>query len=86
VTKMEILVNDQHFTNAVVPVEISPFQWLKLKILGYVKVFDAKKPGWRGTLPFYIVKCKNCGQYFLDYPHGYSGYFTCPCKEELKCR
>jgi len=78
---MEILVNDQHFNNATIPIKISFLQWLKLKILGYVKVFEAKKPRWRGPLPFYIVKCKNCGRYFLDYPHGYSRYFICPYSE-----
>jgi hypothetical protein len=54
------------------------WQRLKLKINGKVFVGYAKREGWKGKLPFYIVRCKKHSIYFLDYPHGFDPYFTCP--------
>ena len=73
-------VVDSHFQNKEVSMKITLFQQLILKINGYVFVFFARKEGWSGKLPFYIVKCDEHG-YFLDYPHGFLGYnegFNCP--------
>lgn len=75
---MEIEVNDHNFNGTKVPMEISLFQWLRLKLTGRVHVFEAIKAGWLGSLPFYVFRCETCGEYALDYPHGYSGYFSCP--------
>jgi hypothetical protein len=36
-----------------------------------------KREGWHGYLPVYGVKCKLHG-FFMDYPHGWTGYFWCP--------
>jgi len=56
---------------------------LKLKINGKLFVGYAKREGWTGKLPFYIVKCDKHDIYFLDYPQGFEGYFICPlCFEE----
>jgi hypothetical protein len=57
---------------------LSLWQRIVLKINGCVFVGYGKREGWSGELPFYIVKCGRCKQYFLDYLHGYSGYFLCP--------
>jgi len=37
------------------------------------------KEGWRGSLPFYRVKCE-CGEVYEDYLHGFEGeqFTTCP--------
>lgn len=81
--RFKVEVNDRHFSNGVRTMEISFLQMLKLKITGYVKIFEVAKKGWSGKLPFYIVKCDKHGLY-LDYPHGYKGYFICPeCDEEM---
>jgi len=57
---------------------------LKLKINGNLFVGYAKREGWTGKLPFYIVKCDRHNICFLDYPQGFEGYFICPlCFEEV---
>jgi len=62
-------------------INLSLFQRLKLKLLGRAKIGERRYPGWRGHLPFYVVRCEEHGL-FIDYPHGYSRFFSCPkCKE-----
>ena len=64
-------------------VHLSLWKRIQLKINGYVFLMFAKKPGWKGFLPFYVVRCKKHKILFLDYPHGYRNYFMCPlCLEE----
>jgi len=79
--KMDVLVNDRHFNNGKVTVNLSFLQWLKLKLDGRVKVFEATKPGWKGLMPFYIAKCDGCGEYYLDYIHGNSRLYCPNCDE-----
>jgi len=80
---MEVRVVDRHFGKQTV--NLSLLQRMALKINGYVYLFHARKEGWKGKLPFYLVRCKKHGIYYLDYPHGYRGYFNCPkCWEEMK--
>lgn len=78
-----IRVNDCHF--GVQELKVSLLQRIRLKLWGVAYVFHARKEGWSGELPFYIVKCGKHG-YFLDYSHGYAEYFLCPSclKEEVK--
>ncbi|MCW4008786.1 MAG: hypothetical protein NWF09_08900 [Candidatus Bathyarchaeota archaeon] len=71
---MKIIV---HSWNGKIVASLPLHKWLKLKIFGKKYFAHDKKPGWHGSLPFYIVKC-NVHGYFLDYPHGFNGYFTCP--------
>lgn len=72
---------DKHFVNREVMQKITVFQWINLKLSGNVFVFYAKKAGWSDRLPFYVVHCSTCKEYFLDYLHGYHEYFICPrCK------
>lgn len=79
---MRIEVNDYHFNCGKAPTEISFIQWLRLKLRGEVKVFDAMKAGWTEPLPFFVFKCQSCGEYALDYPHGYRGRLDCSvCNE-----
>jgi len=75
---MNIEVNDRHFINANTTMAVSFMRWLRLKLLGRVKVFDSMKRGWTGPLPFYVTRCGNGHGYFLDYPHGYANYLMCP--------
>ena len=81
---MNVTITDKHFNKT--SINISFLKWLKLKIFGSIYVFHARKEGWSGSLPFYIVKCGEHG-YFLDYLHGFPGYnegFNCPfCLEEI---
>lgn len=58
--------------------QLSLWQRIVLKINSRVFVGCMKLEGWRGELPFYVVKCGWCKQYFIDYLHGHSGYFICP--------
>jgi hypothetical protein len=76
--EMKIQVCDRHF--GIQKFELSLLEWIKLNLEVDRKVyaFHARKEGWSGELPFYIVKCSDCKQYFLDYPHGFSDYFLCP--------
>jgi len=63
---------------------LSLWQKIKLKILGYAYIGHRQKPGWKAPLPFYVVRCEKHGL-FEDYPHGRSQYFLCPkCREEEK--
>lgn len=63
--------------------DLSWWQRLVLWLLGKVYLGHCQKPGWSGALPFYAVKCPKHGVY-IDYPHGYNNYFTCPqCQDEL---
>jgi len=81
---MKVEVYDRHFANGKVAVNISFLRWLQLKLQGYAPLRRASKLGWRGKLMFYVVKCKVHG-YYLDYPHGFRSYFTCPlCVAEEK--
>ena len=78
---MIIQVIDHHF--GIQEFQISLIERLKLAISGKIYVFHARKEGWSGELPFYIVKCECCKCYFLDYAHGHDEYFLCP---NPKCR
>ena len=49
--------------------------WLRLR--GYCPVITLKTERW-GPVEFYLMRCPSCKQYFIDYPHGYDGYFHCP--------
>ncbi len=73
---MEVKVTDMYFGKKTV--KLSWFKWFRLKMTGAAYLFHAKLKGWKAELPFYVVKCPQCKQYFLDYPHGHSEYFTCP--------
>ena len=81
---MDIVVKvmDEHSNLKSVKLTFKPWltfkTWLKLKIFGVAYVFHGKREGWKGELPFYVVKCPRCKQLFLDYPHGYENYFVCP--------
>ena len=62
--------------------KLSLWKRIQLKLFGYAFLRYEKRPGWKGYLPIYVVKCPKHGLY-TDYPHGYTGYFTCPkCKLE----
>jgi hypothetical protein len=81
---MNVHVYDQHFN--ISEFKLSLAEWIRLKLEKKVYVFHARKQGWNGELPFYIVKCGKHG-YFLDYLHGFPGHnegFDCPfCLKEL---
>jgi len=79
---LKVDVNDWHFNSGKVPVELSFGQWIRLKLRGRVKVFEAIKRGWRGALPFFVFKCKGCGEYALDYLHGYNERLDCRLCDE----
>ena len=79
-----VKVLDEHFGKRTV--KLSLLQRLLLEIQGYVYLFHAEKDGWKGKLPFYLVKCKRHRFFFIDYPHGYHKYFNCPlCMKEEAC-
>jgi hypothetical protein len=59
--------------------------WIRLQIAAFGHAFLRwdRKPSWSGYLPINLVKCRRTGRLFLDYPHGWAGYFICPfCEEE----
>jgi len=53
-----IRVCDHHFN--IQKFKLSLMERIKLKLEGKVYVFHARKEGWHGELPFYIVKCDRC--------------------------
>lgn len=74
---MKVKVYDEHFNGGWVYVEIPFRSWLRLAILGEAYLRHDMKHGWRGKLPFFVVRCRYHG-YFLDYPQGWDGTFYCP--------
>lgn len=50
---------------------------LQLKLFGYAYIGHRRQPGWKGSLPFYAVKCGVHGL-VEDYPHGYNKRLDCP--------
>jgi len=77
----EVQVLDEHFGIKVA--RLTFWQRILLRLLGHVYLFHAQKEGWKGSLPFYLVKCRQHGILYLDYPHGYRNYFSCPlCRKE----
>lgn len=81
--KLKVKVYDERISGWFY-VEIPLRSWLRLMILGETYLRHDAKQGWRGKLPFYIVKCSRHG-YFLGYPQGLSERFRCPLciKEQL---
>lgn len=61
-------------------IELSLLQRFKLRLNGTVYLFDVKRVGGKGSLPFYAFKCPVHG-IVSDYPHGYKKVLRCPyCK------
>jgi len=71
-----VQVVDRHFGSETL--ELSPFQQFSLWLLGRAKLYERAKRGWTEPLPFYVSKCTAHGIMFVDYPHGYKNYLTCP--------
>ena len=66
--------------NEVFP-KLSPVKKLLLKLLGVVKLEEVyvKTPiGTEGATGVYLVKCLNCRELYIDYPHGYTQFLQCP--------
>ena len=64
-------------------VKVGFWKKLKLKLFGCTYIGHIKRPEWKAPLPIYLLKCKKHGIYYVCYPMGYRGCFTCPrCLEE----
>lgn len=64
--------------------ELSLRQRLQVLVSGSAFLRWEKPEGFSAAVPVYVVKCKRHGLY-LDYPHGYDGYFRCDdCLAEAK--
>jgi hypothetical protein len=48
---------------------------LGLKNRAYLR--HDRREGWSGELPFFLALCRHHG-FFVDYPHGYDEYLSCP--------
>lgn len=61
---------------------------LVAKLIGYCKLCRLRPSGFKGEVNLYVVYCRRHRVYFIDYPHGFTEYFTCPLclKEELEER
>ena len=56
---------------------------IKVGILD-LPVFSFKENTYgEGDLNYYIVRCKKCGEYFLQYPNGYKGSFPHGCDNTI---
>jgi hypothetical protein len=56
-------------------------RWKKLlaRLLGSAPYgWAGEEEGFRGRVRIYLVYDGRCRRYFLDYLHGYRGYFLCP--------
>ena len=63
-------------------IELSFYQRMILRTSGHVYVGHETRPGWSGSLPFYVFKCPKHGL-VKDYPHGYGYRLDCPlCTKE----
>ena len=56
---------------------MNAFQRLELFLTGSAYVGHRTRPGWKGSLPFYVFRCPKHGL-VEDYPHGYNGRLDCP--------
>ena len=64
--------------------EFSILDRIRLRLGLPVYVGHRRKPGWRGSLPFYAFNCPKHGV-VVSYPHGYGEVLTCPrCPDEAK--
>jgi len=63
-------------------IKLSIYQRLILHISGQVYVGHETRPGWSGSLPFYVFKCPIHGL-IKDYHHGFDDRLDCPlCLKE----
>ena len=64
-------------------VKLNLFQKIILKLQGHVFIENRTRPGWSGSLPFYMFWCPIHGL-VEDYAHGYwdIGKGTIPVKED----
>ena len=56
---------------------MNALQRLELFLTGRAYVGHRRRPGWKGTLPFFAFKCPIHG-IVIDYPHGYHERLDCP--------
>jgi hypothetical protein len=62
---------------------LSLLQVLTLTIRKSVFIDWIRPKGWRGRIPFYLIKCNKHG-FQLSYPSGYNGTLICPkCVKEI---
>ena len=60
------------------------WQRFNLWLRGYVYMGHRRRPGWSGSLPFYMFRCPIHGL-VENYPAGYEEKLRCPhCTEEGK--
>jgi hypothetical protein len=63
-------------------VELSLAKKIVLKLSGAVYMGHCTRPGWSGSLPFYVFECPVHGL-VENYPQGYHGRLDCPlCLQE----
>jgi hypothetical protein len=71
--RQEGIIDYQHRSES----NLSLLKRLQLRLFGYAYVDHRRRPGWRGSLPFYAFKCDVHGL-VEDYPHGYKKRLDCP--------
>ncbi|MDE1854498.1 MAG: hypothetical protein KGI38_12240 [Thaumarchaeota archaeon] len=60
---------------------LDPVRALVFRLRGRVPIGQRAYPRWSGTLEFWLVRCKDCGTAYTDYPHSWDGFTQCPnCK------
>lgn len=59
--------------------QLSVFGRWRVRLGRKIYLGHETRPGWRGSLPFYLFWCPACRQYTKDYPHGYvkNQYLIC---------
>ena len=63
--------------------KLSLLQKIELRLYGQTYIGHKTKPGWSGSEPFYLVRCKKHGL-FETYPQGHKRKMICPeCWKEL---
>jgi len=79
---MKVQVIDEHF--GLKEIHPSTKEWIILNIFrGSVYLFNRKKQGWSGELPFYLSKCHIHG-YYITYKQGFHESLYCPkCTEDF---
>jgi hypothetical protein len=83
VKRINMYISD--YVRRLSPAEVyKKLPWYKriiFKARGVVKVEDVEivvDGEVLGVTPVYLIRCPVCGALFVDYPHGYDGYFICP--------
>lgn len=70
------------YTSSKEHLKLNPTQQLKLALLNKTPIGQRTYNGWKGQLPFYLYRCKKCGNHHIDYNHGFKNQQYLLCEKQ----